>query len=80
MFRDFPGGLVVKNSPASAGDTGSVPSLGRCLGATKLMCRNHWACILEPVICHYGSLCTLEAVLHNERSHSNEKLSTATRE
>ena len=27
--RDFPGGAVVKNPPASAGDTGSSPGLGR---------------------------------------------------
>ena len=27
--EDFPGGLVVKNPPASAGDVGSVPGLGR---------------------------------------------------
>ena len=26
---DFPGGTVVKNLPASAGDTGSSPALGR---------------------------------------------------
>ena len=25
---DFPGGSVVKNSPASAGDTGSIPGSG----------------------------------------------------
>ena len=25
----FPGGSVVKNPPANAGDTGSIPSLGR---------------------------------------------------
>jgi len=30
MFsRDFPGGPVVKNLPYSAGDTGSIPGLGR---------------------------------------------------
>ena len=28
-FRDFPGGTVVKNPPANAGDTGSSPGLGR---------------------------------------------------
>ena len=28
-FRDFPGGTVVKNPPASAGDLGSSPGLGR---------------------------------------------------
>ena len=27
--QDFPGGAVVKNPPASAGDTGSSPGLGR---------------------------------------------------
>ena len=27
--EDFPGGAVVKNTPASAGDTGSSPGLGR---------------------------------------------------
>ena len=28
LFRDFPGGAVVKNLPANAGDTGSIPGLG----------------------------------------------------
>ena len=28
-LRDFPGGRVVKNLPCSAGDTGSIPGLGR---------------------------------------------------
>ena len=27
--RDFPGGTVVKNPPANAGDTGSSPGPGR---------------------------------------------------
>ena len=27
--RDFPGGAVVKNPPANAGDTGSTPGPGR---------------------------------------------------
>ena len=27
-FLDFPGGLVVKNPPANAGDTGSIPNPG----------------------------------------------------
>ena len=27
--RDFPGGTVVKNPPANAGDMGSSPGLGR---------------------------------------------------
>ena len=29
IFRDFPGGTVVKNLPANAGDTGSIPGPGR---------------------------------------------------
>ena len=29
MVRDFPGGAVVKNPPANAGDTGSSPGWGR---------------------------------------------------
>ena len=29
MMLDFPGGPVAKNSPATAGDTGSIPGLGR---------------------------------------------------
>ena len=28
LFRDFPGGPVVKNPPPSAGDTGSIPVQG----------------------------------------------------
>ena len=34
MYRtvDFPGGLVVKNPPANAGDAGSIPGLGRSPG------------------------------------------------
>ena len=28
-FRDFPGSAVVKNPPANAGDTGSIPGPGR---------------------------------------------------
>ena len=29
LMRDFPGGAVVKNLPANAGDMGSSPGLGR---------------------------------------------------
>ena len=31
-FRGFPGGAVVKNSPANAGDVGLISGLGRCPG------------------------------------------------
>ena len=30
---DFPGGSVVKNLPANAGDVGSIPGLGKSPGA-----------------------------------------------
>ena len=39
--KGFPGGSVVKNLPTNAGDTGSVPGLGRCHEATKPMCHNY---------------------------------------
>ena len=29
IYRGFPGGAVVENLPANAGDTGSSPGLGR---------------------------------------------------
>ena len=29
-YRDFPGGTVVNNPPANAGDTGLMPGPGRC--------------------------------------------------
>ena len=29
LGEDFPGGAVVKNPPANAGDTGSIPGPGR---------------------------------------------------
>ena len=29
LLQDFPGGAVVKNTPANAGDTGSSPGPGR---------------------------------------------------
>ena len=32
MLKGFPGGSVVKNPPAKAGDMGSTPGLGRSLG------------------------------------------------
>lgn len=39
---NLPGGQVVKNSPASAGDMGPIPSLGRShmLKGTEPMCHS----------------------------------------
>ena len=39
---DFPGGPVVKNLPANAGDTGSISGLGRFHGAIKPVRHNDW--------------------------------------
>ena len=79
---DFPGGAVVKNLPANAGDTGSSPGPGSptCHGATRPVRHNYWACALEPAS-HNCWACVpqllkpshLEPVLHNKRSHHNEK-------
>ena len=32
MIKGFPDGLIVKTTPANAGDTGSIPGLGRATG------------------------------------------------
>ena len=36
ILMGFPGGSVIKNPPANAGDAGSIPGSGRCL------CRRKW--------------------------------------
>ena len=43
VHSGFPGGAVVENLPANAGDTGSSPGLVRstCCGATKPVCHNY---------------------------------------
>ena len=53
--RSLPGGLVVKSPPANAGDTGSIPGLGRShmQRKTKPLCRNYWAGALEPRSVNY---------------------------
>ena len=43
-FSDFPGGSVVKNLPANAGDINWIPRLGRVL-----MLRGNWACVLQQL-------------------------------
>ena len=57
--QDFPGGAVVKNPPANAGDMGQalVREDPTCRGVTKPMHHNYWACALEPM--------SLEPMLHN---------------
>ena len=59
----FPGGAVVENLPANAGDTGSSPGLGR-----SRMPRSNWA--REPQITEPARL---EPVLRNERGRDSER-------
>lgn len=55
----FPGGPVIKNTPANAGEW--VWSLvwedPACLGATKAIHYSNWAYAPEPGNCNYWSLC-----------------------
>ena len=57
--EDFPGGSEGKSPPAHAGDTGSLPSLGRFhkQRGSKPTCHTYW------------SLTGLELVLCDKRSH-----------
>ena len=47
-YRDFPGGAVVKNPPANAGDTGSIPGPGRPPHAVEQ--QSPCATTTEPVL------------------------------
>ena len=49
----FPGGAVVENLPANAGDTGSSPGLGR-----SHMSRSNWAREPQLLSLHVWSLCS----------------------
>ena len=44
----FPGGSVVKNPPANAGDMGLIPGLGRSLGEENGNSL-HYACLGNPM-------------------------------
>ena len=70
--EDFPGGPVVKNPPANAGDKGLIPGPGRFH-----MLRDNKACASQllsqhPRTCELKPVC-LQPVLSNKRSHFNEK-------
>ena len=74
-WGDFPGGTVVKNPPANAGDTGSIPGPGRSHmhRATKPMRHNYWACALELLSHNYWA-CALEPTSHNYWAHMPQLL------
>ena len=72
----FPGGSVVKNPLANAGDTGFHPWSGmfpHACRAVKLGRDNNWACALKATSHNYWSPHPWEPMPHNNRSHSNEK-------
>ena len=52
-YRGFPGGAVVENLPANAGDTGSSPGLGR-----SHMPRSNWAREPQLLSLRNWSLCS----------------------
>ena len=70
---DFPGGSVVKNPPANAGDTGSIPDVGRSHGQWSrydytpqlwsLSSRAREPQLLKPTGCNSWSLCASGAAV-----------------
>ena len=70
LTSGFPGVSVAKNPPASAGDTGSVPGLGRSHVQRSNEAR-------EPQLLKPGHP---EPLFHKKRSHCSEKLVRAPRE
>ena len=82
VLLGFPGGAVVRNPPANAGDTGLSPGLGR-----SRMPRSNWARAPQLLSLHSRArepqllslrAATTEAhvpepVLCNNRGHRNEK-------
>ena len=65
----FPGGAVVGNLPASAGDTGSSPGLGR-----SHMPRSDWAHEPQLLSLRVWSLCSATRGRDSERpAHRNEE-------
>ena len=63
MFRDFPGGTVVKNPPANVGDMGSIPGPGRFH-----MLRSNWACVPQLL-----SPCAAAAEAHMPRARAPQE-------
>ena len=68
ITRDFPGGPMVKNTPANGGDIASIPDREdpTCHTATKTMHHNYSACALEPMVHNMRSHCSEKPGQHNE--------------
>ena len=63
MYWGFAGGPVVKNLPANAGGTGSIPGSGKIPHAEEQ---------LSPCAPTTEPMC-LESLLHNKTNHDSEK-------
>ena len=77
--QDFPGGPVVENPPANAGDTGLILHLGRshkpwgnspCAATTEPMC-------LEPVLCNEKPPRCKAQPLQLEKAHEQQRRPSA---
>ena len=66
--RDFPGGSVIKNLSASAGDMGSIPDLGGSLCRATSLC----AITIEPVLQSPCATTTQAHSLHSPCSTTRE--------
>ena len=73
----FPGGSVVKILPVSAGNTGSVPDLGRphVLRTNKAHEPQLLSLCSKPGRGNYGSLCTLVLMFRDKRGHRRSEKS-----
>ena len=76
-FQDLPGGTVVKNPPAIAGDTGSSPGPGRFH-----MLQSNEACVPQLLSLHSRAHKPqlLKPACHNYWSPHAQRLCSATRE
>ena len=79
-FRGFPGGTVVKNPPANAGDTGLSPGPGRSHMPRRNQARGPQLLRLRSIAREPQLLkpTRLEPVLCNKRSHPMRSPCTAT--
>ena len=84
-MRASPVAQMVKNPSANAGDIGFSPWSRKITHATEQLIsprataiepvpQNPWVTTTESVCQSYRSLCALEPMVPNKRSHHNEKL------
>ena len=81
IFQGFPGGAVVKNPPANAGDTSLSPGLGRSHmpRSNKPMRHSYWACALEPTSHNHWSPRTYSPCFTTREATAMRSLCTTTK-